>query len=186
MELREAIRSRRTIHHYQKGALPEGAIERAFEAAQWAPCHFQTWPWRFIRLGQRARIRFVEVAGGVLFKENNPRREEIIGEFKELAATISEVIFVTCVRDPRDRPNRENYAAVHAAIQNLLLSLTADGVATKWETNPVMHADAVYEFLGVDRGKEEIVAFILAGIAAHSEPAPERPPLADIVRFMES
>jgi nitroreductase len=184
VELHQAIRSRRTTHSFKGGAIPAGALERALEAAQWAPCHFQTWPWRFTRLGPAARMQFIDVAADVLFKEKTARQGEVIAEFKELVPTISELVFVSCVRDRRPRVNEENVAAVHAAIQNFLLSLTSEGVATRWETNPVMNAGAMYEFLNIDREAETIVAFILVGNAMQTEPAPERPPLSAVSRAL--
>ena len=47
MHLREAINTRRTAHKWNPTPVPEKVLFDALEAAQMAPCHRLTWPWRF-------------------------------------------------------------------------------------------------------------------------------------------
>ena len=47
MELQEVIRKRRTVHSFSNQIVPEEFIEKAIEAANYAPCHRLTFPWRF-------------------------------------------------------------------------------------------------------------------------------------------
>ena len=53
--LHELLCARRTIHQYRECPLPEGALERAIEAAVTAPNHRLTEPWRFVRTGLATR-----------------------------------------------------------------------------------------------------------------------------------
>ena len=62
MHVHEAIRARRTIHSYRAEPLPEGAVERALEAAVMAPNHRLTFPWRFVRVGGETRSLLAELA----------------------------------------------------------------------------------------------------------------------------
>ena len=61
MQIQEAIHSRRTAHLWQDVPVPEEAILRGLEAAQMAPCHRLTWPWRFTLPGPSARSRLYDI-----------------------------------------------------------------------------------------------------------------------------
>ena len=55
MHLREAINTRRTAHKWNPTPVPEKVLFDALEAAQMAPCHRLTWPWRFTIPGPDVR-----------------------------------------------------------------------------------------------------------------------------------
>ena len=56
MEIKDLIKSRRTIHQFKPGACPDEAVVRAaMEQAMWAPNHHLTQPWRFYLLGERSK-----------------------------------------------------------------------------------------------------------------------------------
>ena len=50
MLTQEAIKNRRTIHSFVAKKVPEDIIVRAIEAANYAPCHRRTFPWRFTKV----------------------------------------------------------------------------------------------------------------------------------------
>ena len=51
----ELLSSRRTVHKLQPGPVPAAIVDKAFEAAHWAPNHKLTLPWRFTVIGPEAR-----------------------------------------------------------------------------------------------------------------------------------
>ena len=55
MEIAQAIKKRRTIHSFSKKRVPRAIIERSIIAANQAPCHRRTFPWRFTSLGADKR-----------------------------------------------------------------------------------------------------------------------------------
>ena len=143
MSLHDALRTRRTINAFQ-AELPggwEAALERAVEAATWAPNHKRTEPWRFHVLGPRAARRVCEL------------NAELVAASKGEAAGAKKLdrwlampgwLVVTCVGEgdgaSMDDPmgvGREDYAACCCAVQNLCLSLHADGLGTKWTSGGV-------------------------------------------------
>ena len=56
----------------------------------------------------------------------------------------------------------ENYASACAAVQNVLLSLHAEDIATKWATGPVIRTPAFRELIQA-HDNERIVALIMVG-----------------------
>ena len=55
MEIDQAINKRRTIHVFSNKRVPKEVIEKSIVAANHAPCHKRTFPWRFTSLGMNKR-----------------------------------------------------------------------------------------------------------------------------------
>ena len=68
METKEAIFKRRTIHLFDKKKVSESIIENAIEAANQAPCHRLSFPWRFYSVGSKKRNQILELALDIKFK----------------------------------------------------------------------------------------------------------------------
>lgn len=174
-----ALLSRRTVNDF--GAeLPEGwedALNRAVEAATYAPNHKRTEPWRFHLLGPRAIRRVCELNAEIVAA----KKGEAAGA-KKLSRWLAMPgwLVVTCVR-PDDAPSmeepagstREDYAACCCAVQNLCLSLHADGLGTKWTTGPV-NFDARFAAAAGLSDDEYVVGTIWFGEPAGGMPPPPR------------
>lgn len=171
---------RRTIHDFTDQPVEPEVLQRAFEAAQEAPCHKLTWPWRFTRVGRTTRAPLVE-ENKRLKGQKRTLSPAMLAKI-EARMNNPELIVVSQVlaEDPMRR--QEDYAAVACAIQNLCLSLHADGVGSKWGTGGLTRTDLAYEVLGIDRSREQIVGFLWVGHAADVLPAPIRPPIEQVVR----
>jgi nitroreductase len=184
MDVHEAIRSRRTIHSYRTEPLPEGAIQRALEAAHLAPNHRLTFPWRFTRVGGETRGHLADLAVRLQTEKQGTLPGEVIQKIRSKVLDPAELIVVSIVRHEDPFTAREDYAATACAIQNLHLALWAEGVGSKWSTGgPTRHEDG-YRILGVDRNTEEIVGFVWAGLPAKVPPCPARPALESVVRSL--
>ena len=61
MEINQAIKQRRTIHIFSNERVPKEVIERSIFAANQAPCHRRTFPWRFTSLGINKRELLFEL-----------------------------------------------------------------------------------------------------------------------------
>ena len=55
MEIVQAIKKRRTVHIFSKKTVPIELIDKAIVAANQAPCHRLTFPWRFTNIGMKRR-----------------------------------------------------------------------------------------------------------------------------------
>lgn len=58
----------------------------------------------------------------------------------------------------------EDYASTCAAVQNVLLSLHAEKIASKWATGPVIRTRAFRELVGAIHPDDRIVALIMIGL----------------------
>ena len=182
MDVHHAIRSRRTIHAFAADPLPADVLHRALEAAHHAPCHRLTWPWTFHLLGDETRAALLGLA--IAEKERrgplpDAQREAITRAW----LTPPSLLVVTSRRDPRPEVDEENYAASCCAVQNLMLSLHADGWGSKWSTGGAMKSPATLPLLGLDAAEHRLVGQLWIGRPA-AVPAIERPPLEQHLRRM--
>lgn len=182
MDVQQALLERRTVHSLTRDPVPDAAIERALVAATHAPNHRLTFPWRFVRVGRETRQPLADLAVRLQTEKKGPLPPEAETKVRAKILDPHELIVVSVVRDPDPMIAREDYASAACAIQNIHLSLWADGVASKWGTGaPTRHPEG-YALFGLDPDRDEIVGFVWVGIAAKVPPAPARPPLADLVR----
>jgi len=162
------LTSRRTINDFETTQVPEEIVLRAIEAAIHAPCHKMTEPWRFILLGQSTISKIAELNAAEIAKT-----DPIKGEKKKKRwEAIPGWCVVTSAKSDNDVKDRENYAATCCAIQNFMLSLSAEGVGTKWTTGPVTRTTEFANLCWFDPNKEALVGCIWYGYAAKKEPAP--------------
>ncbi len=183
MDVHAAIHERRTIHSYRPEALQPGVLERALESAHQAPCHKLTFPWRFVVSGPRSREALANVAVSLKSAGRTLPAEKITAIQNKILDP-AELVVVTQIRCDDAFRSREDYAACACAIQNMSLSLTSDGVGSKWSTGGLTRDRGAYDLLGIDSAVEEIIGFIWVGLPAET-PAVKRPALDSVVRRVE-
>lgn len=181
----DVICSRRTINAF-RAELPDGwnaALRRAVEAATFAPNHKRTEPWRFHLLGPQAIRRVCELnAELVTAKKGAEAGAKKLDRWLAMPGWL----VVTCARSEpsMDVPAgiaREDYAACCCAVQNLCLSLHAEGIGTKWTTGPVNFDKRFSEAAGLSDA-EYVVGTIWFGEAVGPHPAPpSKRPIDDIL-----
>lgn len=180
MNTHEALFSRRTIHNFTIDPVDEEVIDRALQAALRAPNHKLTNPWRFTRVGPLRRADLIEL--GVEIKTtqkalSREQQEKVRAKWSAPHALL--VVSMTLDGDPLRE--REDFAAVACAIQNLSLSLWADGVGSKWSTAGVIRDPRCYDLLDIDPEAEEILGLLWIG---HPDVVPDTPrrPLGEVLR----
>lgn len=159
--IQEVLLGRRTIHFYKSEPLPEGALERALEAGVHAPNHKLTNPWRFTIVGPEVRAALTEV--GVQLKCGDGADEARVAKVRAKLSVPPVLVVVSQAIDADAFRRREDYAAIACAIQNMSLSLWAEGVGSKWSSGSITRAAQTYELLEIDEQVEEIVGFFWAG-----------------------
>ncbi len=182
MDLHHALRTRSTVHRYHPEPVPADVIDRALAAAHQAPNHKLTWPWRFTVVGPNTRARFLPVAEALKAKKG-PLTETGRALIAEKLLNPALVV-VSMRRCEATFQAREDYAATACAIQNIQLSVHADGFGAKWSSGGLTTAPPTYETLGIDPAVEEIVGFIWIGVPVE-RPTVSRPPVEDFVRRLD-
>ena len=159
-QLGDCIRSRRTVGQFEPELVSRELIMDAIEVACWAPNHRKTEPWRYYLLGPETIAASVELTRIVVTE----RKGEKLGEFKAAdAAKRPGWMVITSARSDDELLQQEDYAATCCAVQNLMLYLSAAGVATKWATGPITRDARFYELLGISSDAENIVDIIWYG-----------------------
>lgn len=163
-EVTEIIKARRTTKPDKMNGrvIADEELLEMLAAADWAPTHAKTEPWRFVVFNQEKAGDFA-VRHADLFKLNSdpatftqPKYDNLV----RLGQNVSHIVIVWMKRIPNHKiPEIEEVSATAAAIQNLLLTATAKGIASFWSTGGLTHHPAMREELGL--GEEDRVLGIL-------------------------
>ena len=174
----EVIRSRRTICDFELQIPPEETVRKAIELATWAPNHKQTEPWRFAILGPKTVAQIVELNTKLVREQQGDKAAEAK---RDRWRKIPGWIAASYRRSGDPLRDKENYAAVCCAIQNLLLALWDERIGTKWSTGPITRTVELDELLGIDAETEQIVGLIWYGFPA-TIPKSHRKPVEEVLR----
>lgn len=162
------MRARRSVKPPDMDAtrLVEPALWRELlENATWAPTHGLTEPWKFHVYEGAARARLAEALQSI-YRETTPPADfradkmEKMGKNPLLASLV-----IACVMERRGGvkiPEVEELEAVACALQNLMLSATAAGLASFWSSPPVLDASAFKTWLGIG-SEDRCVGLIYLG-----------------------
>lgn len=162
----EAIVSRRTIRSLGSGAVPREAVEEAIRAACTAPAPHHSRPWMFSVLespGSRRGLRAAMAAAWRADLERDGLPQDVIA--RRLAGSdavlgAAPLLIVPWVRlaGAHPYPDAERAGAERemfllsggAAIQNLLLALHAQGLASAWISSTLFCQEETRAALGVE------------------------------------
>lgn len=173
----EVLTGRRTINSFDQTPVPEEILVAAVNAARWAPNHKLTEPWRFHLLGTETAKSLVELNARIIEEKKGPKSGD---EKRRKWSEVPGWLVVTCVRSDDTFREEEDYAACCCAIQNLTLSLWANGVGAKWSTGEVTrHAD-FFELLKIDPAEQRVVGLISFGYP-RAVPIQSRKPVESIL-----
>jgi len=154
METLEALRTRRSIAKVKPDAVPRASIEAILETAVWAPNHKKVEPWRFWVFAGEGRNALAQA-----FRENYRRDhpdatpEELSGAGQKSADRVllaPVIIVVTSDAGASEIETLENYGAVAAAIEHILLAAHDKGLASYWRTGDGVYTtpNAIHELIG--------------------------------------
>ena len=170
----KTILTRRTINNFEPTLPPnyETALQKAIEAGIYAPNHKRTEPWRFYLLGPEAISKVCQLNADIISASKGFEAGQ--KKYKRWM-DIPGWLVVTCTISEEDMNNptsaaREDYAACCCAVQNICLSLKAQGIGTKWTTGAVNFDERFANAVGFDYGREYTVGTVWFGKAVGCEP----------------
>ncbi|MBD2847021.1 nitroreductase [Paenibacillus sp. IB182496] len=183
MELIEAIRTRRSIGRVKPDPVPCSLIEDILEAAVWAPDHFHAEPWRFFVMEGEGRSVLGEAYAQIALQQQPdlPEGEQAaVREKHHAKAQRAPVVIAVGAVLPEegDVRRREELAATHAAVHNLLLAAHSKGLGAIWRSGEPMYDVRMKQAFGL-AAKDEIVALVYLGYPAFEPKTPPRAPAAD-------
>jgi len=186
MDVFEAIYKRHSVGKVKADALPRELIEKLLDAGAQAPNHHKTTPWRFVVLTGNARNKLGDAMAASQKQSYPDLAQDGLDKTRALPLRAPAIIAVGVDQPLEERiVELENYAAVAAACQNILLAAHALGLGAIWRTGVWARDEKVKEFLGFS-ASQHIAAFIYVGYPeAKSEPKP-RPSYADRTLWMDA
>jgi len=182
-----------TMPIYEEADYWNDALERAVLCGYQAPNHKRTEPFTFKRMvaPSRSTERLADIAYNVNLRKG--KSEEKAHQKRDkwsqipafLVATVQEESlyenYIETLNEydqlpyvpPQTERALEDYASACAAVQNVLLSLHSEKIATKWATGPVIQTPAFRELIQA-KDNDRVVALIMVGQALRSKPKKRR------------
>jgi len=183
MELRDAIRQRRSVRRYTDQPVSREQLELLLEDACWAPSGENYQPWYFVALTKREDLdrlnRSLAGAADVMepvLRERFPRHPSVVAETTRFIRTLGGAPVCILVFLRQRYPHRDVVlASAAAAIENLLLSAHDQGLGACWiGAVAIAGGEQVVDQFGPAEG--ELVGMISLGHPAHEPKAPARKP----------
>jgi nitroreductase len=181
----QAIANRRS---FALGDVSDQPVERAhieqlLEAANWAPSHGKTEPWRFVVYTGESRRQLAE-AFGTAFRLMNPQHAPgSEGEKAQVKRAWQAPVWIALGMQPSGKmPEWEDLIAMGSAVHNMHLLASALGLAAKWTSGAVVMHAHVAEVVGF-APETKLYGFLYVGHPAIAWPEGQRRPISDKVRW---
>lgn len=188
MDVIKAIQTRRSIGKVKDTMPDKGIVEHILESSRWAPNHYKTFPWRFAVLTGEGRNKLGEAYGKVdVEKLESPTEEERQNAYEKglRKAKRAPVVIVIMVEPSAQEKVKwvEEVAATACAVQNMMLTAHALGLASIWRTGEPSYHAIMKETFGVsERGL--VLGFLYLGYPESDKPAPEKKPYQDYTTWI--
>lgn len=164
MSVKKIIENRRSVFPVQYNSEPVAVeqLQELLNAANWAPTHKKTEPWRFKVLREK-KVEFAEF----LLKGLTERSESPVSEFKQdkirKKFEQSSAVFAICMqRDEAERiPEWEEISSTAMAVQNMWLRATEMGIGSYW-SSPKKLIPIAEQFFGLPE-REHCLGFFFIG-----------------------
>ncbi len=194
-----SVSSRRTIRSFGPGDVPREAIEEAVRAACTAPAPHHTRPWAFTALvgdpAKRTLLATIAEAWRADLRGDGVGEETIARRIRRSDAVLGRapVLIVPWIRfhGSHAYPDAERAHAEQemfllsggAAIQNLLLALHAQGLASCWISSTLFSQEETRAVLGMEEGWFAL-GIVATGPIPEGTPPPRAPlDLGEHLRF---
>jgi nitroreductase len=159
-------------------------VAQMLEAANWAPSHGKTEPWRFVVYSGAARAGLGAAFGAAyrLLNQGEGYNEAAERSQRERVWQAPVWVALGMCADPK-RPEWEELVAFGSAVQNAHLMAGALGLASKWTSGACAVHAHVAEAVGFGPDTK-LYGFLYVGRPAGDWPTGKRRPLADKVRWV--
>lgn len=180
MELKKAIKNRRSIRRFKDTPIPKEKIEKLINLAMWAPSGMNRQNWHFIIVKGEIKNKLIDISKKAFnkfisksLKEVFKDRETVIKESERFFYTLGSAQIVICVYRARTVEGElTDIQSVASAIQNLLLLLYEEGLGGCWMTGPVHLDGEINKILCVE--DKRLQAIIPVGVPDMTPPTPKR------------
>ena len=158
----DIIKQRRSVFpvQYNGKPIPREAIEMVLEAANWAPTHKKTEPWRFKVVQGEALKRLGEFMAAV-YEESEERPKQMkLKKLRENPQKAGAIIVICMQRNQKDLlPEWEEIAATAMAVQNMWLCCTELGIGSYWSSPGII--SQMHRFFELEEGERCLGLFYM-------------------------
>lgn len=177
----DLIKKRRSVFpaQYNDTPIAKTDIEKILEAANWAPTHKKTEPWRFKVLMGESKEK-LGLFLSLKYMETEPKPKEFkVKKLMENPKRAGAIVAICMQRDPLESlPEWEEIAATAMAVQNMWLCCTEMGIGCYWSSpGLIKYMD---EFFEMSAG-EKCLGFFYMGYYDEDIPGVSRRPIEDKV-----
>ena len=181
----ELIKNRRAVFpvQYNDRPIPRETLEKILEAANWAPTHKRTEPWRFKVLSGERKDRLGDFLSEK-YRETESRPKNIkINKLRDNPRRAAAVILICMQRDPQERiPEWEEIAATAMAVQNMWLMCTELGIGCYWSSPALIQY--MSEFVDLAEG-ETCLGIFYMGYYDGDIPQVDRNPIEEKLVWLD-
>ena len=154
MKILDLIKSRRSImpNQYNDSVIENKDINLILEAANWAPTHKKTEPWRYKVLTNQTKDNFGKFLGKK-YKESDQKFSNFkYNHLIEKTKKSSVIILICMQRDLNESlPEWEEIASVSMSVQNMWLMATDLKIGAYWSSTKFINS--IDEFIPLDKGE---------------------------------
>ncbi len=181
------IRNRRSLKFtmMKPDPISEEHLDLLFQAANWAPTHRFTEPWRFILYLNEGRARLAEVIAqtyrATIGEDYNPKKEQKIRDRLDHVPLCMAVV----MRISGLVQEFEEVLAVGCSVQNFHLAAQAMGIGCIWSTPTYLDHPAIREFLNLAEN-QRCLGFYYVGYPRDGWPQSVRKPVEEKITRIES
>ncbi|GLI07605.1 hypothetical protein YDYSG_36350 [Paenibacillus tyrfis] len=185
MSLTEAIRGRRSVGRVKSDSIAREVIEQLLEAGNWAPSHHATEPWRFYVMTGGGRQALAAAYADIAAEGMSGQELEELRAKQAAKAFRAPVVIAVAVSPSTAKgvSRIEEFAAAHAAVQNMLLMAHALGLGTIWRTGEPAYHPRMKQAFGLGEA-DAIVGLVYIGIPETTPSEGKRRPAADKTVWM--
>lgn len=188
MDVFEAIAGRRSIKPQLMRADPvdRALLDRLFEAANWAPSHGHTEPWRFIVFEGEARRALARAVLSTMVEEGeDPIPDSDPRAVATMEKMLNPPVIIAILCHPSTGPKvieHEELCSVAMAVQNLHLAARALGLGGFWSSGKKAFDPRMAAFLGI-QPPARCLGFFYVGWPHAGWPEGRRRPYQDKVEY---
>jgi len=181
----DLIKQRRSIFPplYIDRPIAKETIEQILEAANWAPTHKKTEPWRFkVLMGDKKQELGIFLANK--YEETDPRPKQMKIKKLQFNPSNSGAVIAICMqRDPKESlPEWEEIASTAMAVQNMWLCCTELGIGSYWSSPGLIKY--MGEFFDLKEG-EKCLGFFYMGYFDGKVIPSARTPISEKVEWLD-
>ena len=167
--------------------IDDAIIHEMLENANWAPTHGLTEPWRFVvftgdglkKLAEFQAALYRQITPPADFKQ--PKHDKLL----QRPLLASHVISIGMKRQESGKiPEVEEIQSVACAVQNMLLTATARGIAAYWTSGGVTYEKSAKEFFGLSEN-DLLLGFLFIGTPGEKHPESRRKPMSEKVKWVK-